>query len=100
MIGPVEYACLKKDMNKLNMILLALALASGLAVVTVQNQSRQYYIELDKAQKEKVSLEQDYARLKFEQAKRANHKLIKTAAQEQNLRPPKQEDTQIIEVNN
>lgn len=87
-------------MNKLNIVLLALALVSGLAVVTVQNQSRQYYIELDKAQKEKVKLDQEYARLKFEQAKRANHKLIKAAAQEQNLRPPRQEDTQMIEVNN
>lgn len=85
-------------MNKLNILLLALALVSGLSVVTVQNQSRQYYIELDKAQKEKVKLEQEYARLKFEQAKLANHKLIKEAAREQNLRPPSSADTQIVEM--
>lgn len=88
----------KVAMNKLNILLLALALVSGVSVVTVQNQSRQYFIALDKAQKQKTVLEQEYARLKFEQAKLANHQLIKVAAKEQNLRPPAQEDTQIVEV--
>ncbi|MDO4641736.1 MAG: cell division protein FtsL [Neisseria sp.] len=85
-------------MNKLNILLLLLALVSGLSVVAVQNQSRQYFIALDKAQKNKVTLDQEYARLKFEQAKLSNHKLIKAAAQNQNLRPPESGDTQIVEV--
>ena len=85
-------------MNKLNVVLLVLSLASGLAVVTVQNQSRQYYIALDKAEKIKISLDQDYARLKLEQARLANHKLIKAAAEAQKLRAPSAENTQIIEV--
>ena len=85
-------------MNKLNVVLLLLSLASGLAVVTVQNQSRQYYIALDKAEKIKISLDQDYARLKLEQARLANHKLIKAAAEAQKLRAPSQKNKQNIEV--
>ncbi|OSI07945.1 MULTISPECIES: cell division protein FtsL [Neisseria] len=85
-------------MNKLNVILLVLALLSGLAVVTVQDQSRQYYISLDKAQKHEIQLEQDYARLKLEQAKLSNHKLIKEAAQKQKLQPPSAADTRMIEM--
>ncbi|WP_107928473.1 cell division protein FtsL [Neisseria animaloris] len=85
-------------MNKLNVILLVLALLSGLAVVTVQDQSRQYYISLDKAQKHEIQLEQDYARLKLEQAKLSNHKLIKEAAQKQKLQPPSATDTRMIEM--
>ncbi|MDO1509744.1 cell division protein FtsL [Neisseria sp. Dent CA1/247] len=85
-------------MNKLNVILLVLALLSGLAVVTVQDQSRQYYISLDKAQKHEIQLDQDYARLKLEQAKLSNHKLIKEAAEKQKLQPPSAADTRMIEM--
>ena len=85
-------------MNKLNVILLVLALLSGLAVVTVQDQSRQYYISLDKAQKHEIQLDQDYARLKLEQAKLSNHQLIKDAAQKQKLQPPGAADTRMIET--
>ncbi|MBF0804320.1 MULTISPECIES: cell division protein FtsL [unclassified Neisseria] len=85
-------------MNKLNVILLAAALLSGLAVVTVQDRSRQYYISLDKAEKHEVRLEQDYARLKLEQAKLSNHALIKEAAERQRLHPPGVSDTRMIEM--
>lgn len=85
-------------MNKLNVILLVVALLSGLAVVTVQDRSRQYYISLDKAEKHEVRLEQDYARLKLEQAKLSNHTLIKEAAGRQRLQPPGASDTRMIEM--
>jgi cell division protein FtsL len=42
----------------------------------------------DKAQKREIQLEQDYARLKLEQARLANHKLIKVAAEKQHLLNP------------
>ncbi len=85
-------------MNKLNVLLLILALGSGLGVVTVQDQSRRHYIELDRAEKHTIALDQDYARLKLEQAKLANHKLIKEAAERQNLHPPGSADTKMIEL--
>ncbi|MCP1660300.1 cell division protein FtsL [Neisseria perflava] len=84
-------------MNKLNIILLLAALASGFAVVTVQDESRQHYIALDKAQKQEIKLDQDYARLKLEQARLANHKLIKVAAEKQRLQPPSANNTVMIE---
>ena len=56
-------------MNKLNVILLVAASASGFAVVTVQDQARRNYMVLDKAQKQEIKLEQDYARLKLGQAR-------------------------------
>lgn len=84
-------------MNKLNVILLMAALMSGFSVVSLQDQSRQYFIQLDKAQKEEIRLDQDYARLKLEQARLANHKLIKVAAEKQNLQPPGAHNTIMIE---
>lgn len=85
-------------MNKLNVILLILALLSGFAVVTVQNQSREYHIAFDKAEKKAMVLEQEYSRLKLEQAKYANHQLIKAAAEKQHLHPPLPNETKIIEM--
>ncbi|STZ76928.1 cell division protein FtsL [Bergeriella denitrificans] len=87
-------------MNKLNIILLLAAFASGFFVVTVQDQSRRYFIELDKAQKQEIQLDQDFARLKLEQARLANHKLIKVAAEKQRLRPPSAHNTIMVERNN
>ena len=85
-------------MNKLNILLLIVTLLTGLGVVTVEDQSRQYYIELDRAEKHEVELDQDYARLKLEQAKLANHQLIKAAAKQQNLHPPGNTDTKMIDL--
>ena len=79
-------------------MLLVLALLSGLAAVTVQDRSRQQFIALDKAEKQEIHLEQDYARLKLDQAKLANHQLIKSAAERQNLHPPAMTETRMIQV--
>jgi cell division protein ftsL len=84
-------------MNKLNVILLVVASASGFAVVTVQDQARRNYMVLDKAQKQEIKLEQDYARLKLGQAKLSNHKLIKVAAEKQRLQPPSAHNTVMVE---
>ncbi|QEY23720.1 cell division protein FtsL [Neisseria animalis] len=84
-------------MTKLNIILLLAAFVSGFFVVTVQNQSRQHFIELDKAQKQEIKLEEDFSRLKLEQARLANHKLIKVAAEKQKLKPPAAHNTVMVE---
>ena len=81
-------------MGKLNILLLVLVTVSAFAVVFKQNQSRLHFIELDKAQ---IQLEQDYARLKLEQARLANHKLIKVAAEKQHLLPPGAHNTAMLE---
>ena len=77
-------------MNKLNILLLVLVSVSAFAVVTVQDQSRLHFIALDKAQKQEIKLDQDYARLKLDQ-------LIKVAAEKQRLKPPGADNTVMVE---
>ena len=84
-------------MNKLNILLLVLVSVSAFAVDTVQDQSRLHFIALDKAQKQEIKLDQDYARLKLDQARLANHKLIKVAAEKQRLKPPSAGNTVMVE---
>jgi len=79
-------------MGKLNILLLVLVTVSAFAVVFKQNQSRLHFIELDKAQKREIQLEQDYARLKLEQARLAN-----LAAEKQHLLPPGAHNTAMLE---
>lgn len=83
-------------MNYINVILLVLALGSGFAVITVQNQSSQYHIELDKADKQRVMLDQEYERMRLAQAQAANLQLIKNAAESQLLRAPSINDIKLI----
>ena len=56
-----------------------------------------HFIALDKAQKQEIKLDQDYARLKLDQARLANHKLIKVAAEKQRLKPPSAGNTVMVE---
>ena len=74
-----------------------MVLASGFWVVHEQDRSRQSFMALDKAQKQEIKLDQDYARLKLNQARLANHKLIKVAAEKQNLQPPSAYNTIMVE---
>ncbi len=85
-------------MNKLNIILLAVVFASAMTVVTVKDQTRLRFSALDRAQKAEVQLEQDYARLQLAQAKLANTRLVKAAAEKQKLQPPTAADTKIITI--
>lgn len=70
---------------------------TGFGVVTVQDETRQYFIQLQNAEKQKIKLNQDFAKLKLEQARLANHKLIKVAAEKQHLQPPSSSNTVIVE---
>lgn len=85
-------------MNKLNIMLLILVLLSALMVVTVQNQSRQYFVELDQAQKGENLLNDDFSRLKLQQAKLSSHQMIQHAADMQQLRPPTIAQTHMVDV--
>lgn len=88
----------ENKMNKIiNIVLLLAVTGTGFSVVTVRNELSQNFIELDKAQKQESQLEQDYARLKLEQARLANHKLVKMAAEKQELQPPTSANTVMVE---
>lgn len=84
-------------MNVLNIFLLIVVMVSAFSVVSLQNQYRVNFIALDKAKKQEIRLNEDYAQLRLQQAKLANHKLIKVVAEKQNLRPPAATNTVMIE---
>ena len=84
-------------MNKINVILLLVVLASAFAVVTVQDRSRQFFIALDKAQKGEKLLNEDFSRLKLVQDKLSNHQMIQDAAGHQNMHLPVLAETKMLE---
>lgn len=75
-------------MNYINCILLVMALGSGFAVVTIQNQSSQYHIELNKADKQREFLDKEYERMRLAQAQAAQLQRVKEVAEQQLLRAP------------
>lgn len=85
-------------MNYINIILLAVAVGSGFAVVTQQNLARQRYAELSAAEKQQRELEQEYSRLQLKQAELSNHQLIREAAEKGKLVQPSAADTKVIEI--
>lgn len=75
-------------MNKLNFLLLLAVCVSAFSVVMQQNQYRLNFTALDKAKKQEIALGQDYAQMRLQQARLANHEAIRAAAEKQNLHPP------------
>lgn len=68
-------------MNKLNFLLLLAVCVSAFSVVMQQNQYRLNFTALDKAKKQEIALEQDYAQMRLQQARLANHEAIRAAAE-------------------
>ncbi|EFM05329.1 cell division protein FtsL [Neisseria meningitidis ATCC 13091] len=84
-------------MNKLNFLLLLAVCVSAFSVVIQQNQYRLNFTALDKAKKQEIALEQDYAQMRLQQARLANHEAIRAAAEKQNLHPPVSGNTFMVE---
>lgn len=84
-------------MNKLNFFLLPAVCVSAFLVVIQQNQYRLNFTALYKAKKQEIALEQNYAQLRLQQARLANHEAIRSAAEKQNLRPPVSGNTFMVE---
>lgn len=83
-------------MNKSNFFLLLAVCVSAFSVVMQQNQYRLNFTALDKAKKQEIALEQDYAQMRVQQARLANHEAIR-AAEKQNLHPPVSGNTFMVE---
>ncbi|SPY31990.1 cell division protein FtsL-related protein [Neisseria gonorrhoeae] len=64
-------------MNKSNFFLLLAVCVSAFSVVMQQNQYRLNFTALDKAKKQEIALEQDYAQMRVQQARLANHEAIR-----------------------
>ena len=85
-------------MNKLNIVLFVLAVLSALAVVSVQDSSRESFIALEKEHQRRADLEEEYRRLQWQQAKLANHGFIKAVAEQQQLQPPTMQNTKVVRL--
>lgn len=85
-------------MNKINIILLVIVMLSAFSVVTVQDWSRQYFIALDKAQRDENLLNEDFSRLRLAQARLSSRQMIQRAAVAQNLQPPALATTRMLAV--
>lgn len=85
-------------MNKLNIVLFVLTVLSALAVVSVQDSSRESFIALEKEHQRRADLEEEYRRLQWQQAKLANHGFIKAAAEQQQLQPPTMQNTKVVRL--
>lgn len=90
------YLIVDDGMNKINLVLLLLVAVSAFAVVTVQDWTRQYFIALDRAQKDETLLEEDFSRLQLAQARLSNHDIIQRAAAGQDLQPPALATTRML----
>lgn len=83
-------------MNKLNVVLLLLVMASAMSVVTVQHRAAEWFAAGERAQARRVELNREYGRLQAEQVRLANHEYIKSAAARLRLQAPTLNRTQAI----
>jgi cell division protein FtsL len=67
-------------MTKLNLILLAILIASALGIVTAQHKSRKLYIELQQQQENARQLDIEWGQLQLEQSTWAMHARIEQIA--------------------
>ena len=85
-------------MLRLNLILLALVIASALGVVTSQHQSRKLFIDLENEQAAAQRLAEEWTQLQLEQGTWATHKRVETIASRQlGMRLPDAASTVIVE---
>ena len=69
-------------MARLNLILLAIALACALSVVSANHRARKLHTELDAAQKSMRDLEVEWGQLQLEQSTVAAHVRVEKVARE------------------
>ena len=84
-------------MTRLNLLLLAIVVGCGLALVTSQHQARKLYTELEKEQELARQLEIEYGQLQLELSTWATHARIeKIATRDLQLRAPNPSRIQVL----
>ena len=84
-------------MTRLNLILLAIVVACGLALVTSQHQARKLYVELQKEQELAKDFEVEWGQLQLEQSTWATHARVeKIAARDLAMRVPPPSRVQVV----
>jgi cell division protein FtsL len=67
-------------MARLNLLLLAVAVACALGVITAQHKSRKLFIDLEAGQARAQKLEEEFTQLQLEQGTWATHKRVEAVA--------------------
>lgn len=76
-------------MIRVDAVLVALAVASGLGVVASQHQARKLFVQLEREQNRAHSLEVEWGQLQLEQSTWATHARVEKLAREKlGMRPP------------
>jgi cell division protein FtsL len=84
-------------MTRLNLVLLAILIACGLALVTSQHQARKLYVELQKEQELAKQFEVEFGQLQLEQSTWAMHARIeKIAVRDLSMRAPPPSRVQVL----
>ncbi len=84
-------------MARLNLLLLAVLIASALALVTSQNKARKLYVELQKEQELAKQLDVEWGQLQLEQSTWAMPARIeKIATRELQMRVPSSSRVQVV----
>lgn len=84
-------------MARLNLLLLAAAVACALGVVTAQHQSRKLFVELEGEQAAAAKLETEWTQLQLEQGTWATNKRVESvAAQRLGMHPPDAASTVVV----
>ncbi|MBS0544121.1 MAG: cell division protein FtsL [Proteobacteria bacterium] len=76
-------------MIRVDAVLVALAVASGLGVVASQHQARKLFVQLEREQTRAHGLEVEWGQLQLEQSTWATHARVEKLAREKlGMRPP------------
>ena len=67
-------------MTRVNVLLLAIAIACALGVITAQHKSRKLFIDLEESQARAKRLDEEYTQLQLEQGTWATHKRVEALA--------------------
>ena len=86
-------------MARLNMLLLAVAIACALAVITSQHRARRLFSELESAQVATQKLNEEWTQLQLEQGTWATHKRVEAVASRRlGMRAPDAASTVLITI--
>jgi cell division protein FtsL len=84
-------------MTRANLLLLAIAVACALGVITAQHKSRKLFIDLEAGQAEAKRLEEEFTQLQLEQGTWATHKRVEAlAARSLGMRLPEPGTTRVV----
>ncbi len=84
-------------MTRVNLLLLAVAVACALGVITAQHKSRKLFIDLEAGQAEAKRLQEEFTQLQLEQGTWATHKRVEAVASRSlGMRLPEPGTTRVV----